>query len=257
MAGAIIQARGDWTRERVRTRWVPSGLKPPPAVAELIERTWSEELRVPGVRLFDGPLCRLEAWRATGDALELDLSRTSYKPFLGTNGRHAELSRTHGESAMANAVGTSAAVVTSDGYLLFGERGPHVALYPNRVHPIGGCLEPAEHVDVIADMARELREELVVTDAEILDIRCVALGRDSALLQPELTFVARIAVARQELERRIDREEHRGSWCIPAEAGAIDHALCDGRPQTPLTRLTLLAYGAWAFGEEWFSARSG
>jgi hypothetical protein len=143
-------------------------------------------------------------------------------------------------------------VVSDDGHLLFGVRGQNVALYPDCAHPFGGCLEPAENLDVVADMMRELREELGLREREIADLRCVALGRDLALLQPELTFVARARLPLKTLIERIDAEEHRGSWTLPADPASVSIALRADIPMTPLTRLTLLAYGGWAFGEDWY-----
>ncbi len=207
----------------------------------------------PGVHLFDGPLCRLESWRVDGHGLHLTLSRTSYKVFLGTNGRNAHLAASLGAQAMANAVGTSAAVLSSDGFLVFGERGPHVALYPDCAHPFGGCLEPSDGLDVVEDMARELREELGLGAADLVDLRCLALGGDLALGQPELTFLAVTKLTRAELERRVDHEEHRGSWAMRANAEDIALALREDRAMTPLTRLTLLVYGGHAFGATWLS----
>jgi hypothetical protein len=257
MPDVQLLARGDWPRDRVRATWVPSGFRPPAAVQAEIERVWTTETARLGSHLFDGPLCRLEGWSADDGGLQLRLSRTTYKPFLGTNGRNVAFAGCHGDAAMANAVGTSSAVVSSDGHLLFGVRGATVALYPDCAHPFGGCLEPAENLDVIADMARELREELGLHERDLAELRCIALGRDLALLQPELTFVAVARVPLTELITRIDAEEHRGSWSLPASPNAITDALRDPRPMTPLTRLTLLAYGGWAFGDDWYRANLG
>lgn len=256
MPGIAFRARGDWGPEAVSVDWVASTFAPPPAVQTLIERTWAEMAAKPGVRLFDGPLCRLEGFAADSGRLALRLSRTSYKPFIGTNGRNAAAAAAHGAHALADGVGTSAAVVSEDGWLLFGVRSASLALYPGCAHPIGGCLEPAERLDVFADMARELREELRIADADIVSLRLVALGTDLDLRQPELTWVARLALPRAELERRIDPEEHHASWCVRADRAGVEAALADDRTMTPLTRLTLLAYGAHAFGDDWFAPRA-
>ena len=48
-------------------------------------RAWDEVNARPGVRLFDGAMCRLESWAVRGDRLELVLSETTYRTFLGTN----------------------------------------------------------------------------------------------------------------------------------------------------------------------------
>ena len=115
-----FHAFGDWAPGQVRVKWVQSGRRVVPEVEELIEQAWHRALRRPGVKLFDGPMCRMERWHATDGRLELDLSVTGYKVFLGTNISHPELAERFGRAVMANPVGVSPALETSDGYLLLG-----------------------------------------------------------------------------------------------------------------------------------------
>jgi len=251
MADFAITARGDWLASQIRVQWQASTFAPPVPVQELIEKTWSEASQVLGSHLFDGPLCRMESWTATTSVLKLHLSRTSYKPFLGTNGRHAMKAKGYGEQALANALGSSAAILTSDRWLVFGERGANLALYPNCAHPFGGCLEPAEDLDVTDDTTRELHEELRLVPKEITDLRCLALGTDLLLMQPELIYLAQVTLDRAQLERRVDAEEHRGVWAVRADAKAMAQALKSTRPLTPLTRLALVVYGQRWFGDVW------
>jgi 8-oxo-dGTP pyrophosphatase MutT (NUDIX family) len=252
--GFQFHMRGDFTPDQVRCTLVPSTFAPPPDIVDAIERTWTEFKARPGVHLFDGPLARLEHWRVVGDRLEMAFSRTSYKPFLGTNGRHAARAAALGQHALANGTGTSAALATADGQLVFGLRGPGVALYPGCAHPFGGCLEPHDPLDVFADIRRELREECGVQAEDLSDLRVVAIGEDRGLRQPELTFVARTILPVATVIARLDPSEHHGTWTVAATPAAVAEALHDGRPMTALTRLTLLAYGGLAFGEAWFEA---
>jgi hypothetical protein len=251
MPDFAVSARGDWARHQIKVQWAPSGFAPPGPVLDLIERTWNDASQELGAHLFDGPLCRMESWTASPNLLTLHLSRTSYKPFLGTNGRHASRIAPYGPTAYANALGSSAAILTSDRWLVFGERGDKVALYPNCAHPFGGCLEPAADLDVSDDTSRELNEELRLVPKEITDLRCLALGMDMHLLQPELVYLAQVTLDRSQLEKRVDSTEHRGIWAVRADAKAMAQALKAARPLTPLTRLALVVYGQRWFGEVW------
>jgi len=252
MASFRFHFRGSFTPDHITSALVASTFAPPPEITTLIDRTWAEVSARPGVNLFDGPLARLEAWRVDHGRLHLEFSRTTYKPFLGTNGRNAAAAAAHGQHALANGLGTSAALATADGHLVFGLRSPSAALYPHCAHPFGGCMEPEPPVDVFADIRRELREECNLLDADISDLRVVALGEDIGLRQPELTFVVRAAHDLATVIARIDPAEHHGTWVVPATPDAVAAALHDGRPMTALTRLTLLAFGGDAFGEAWF-----
>src|SRR5690349_12363656 len=137
----LFHAPGDWPRTQVLAHSIPSTRLILPAVDKIIDQTWQQISSRPGVHLFDGPMSRLERWTATPDRLELFLSTTSYKPFLGTNLYHPDLADTYGRDVLANPVGVSPALETADGFLLFGRRNASVAYYPNRIHPFAGALE--------------------------------------------------------------------------------------------------------------------
>ena len=160
---------GDWGPGDVEVEWVASTRRVVPEVEALIERAWAEATARPGAHLFDGPACRLERWEVSPDGtrLRLALSHTSYKPFFGTNMSHPELADRYGPEVMANPVGVSPALETSDGMLLLGRRNGAVAYYPNGVHPFAGALDPADGGDVFRAVRRELAEELALTEPEV------------------------------------------------------------------------------------------
>src|SRR4051794_7796897 len=141
-----IHHAGDWRPDQVRTSWSPSTYSAPPDVQRMIDDAWTRAMVEPNRQLFDGPMCRSEGWVISdgGSRVDVALSRTSYRVFWGTNIMHPELAERHGAKVMANPVGVSPALETSDGYLLFGRRNAMVAYYPSRVHPFAGCLEPGD-----------------------------------------------------------------------------------------------------------------
>lgn len=230
-----MRASGLWSRNQISVRLVDSTFHPDAEAIARVEAAWTAACARPGVHLFDGPLCRLERLEATPEHLHLDVSRCSYKWFMGTNGSDAT------REPRADAVGTSAALVTADGWLVFGKRSTAVALYPGYAHPFGGTLEPAEAIDPIAEMARELAEEVGITAEDLLDLRCIGLGVDPRLQQPELLYLARVRLDRAEVERRLDPEEHSACWTVKAERTSIDEALRES-DLTPVTRMVLERY---------------
>ena len=217
---------------------VTSTYDPSPAFSALIESAWSTACARPGVHLFDGPLCRFERLTADEQHLHLKVSRCSYKQFFGTNGSHPEWADAHGWNFLANAIGTSAALVSSDGWLVFGSRSMAVALYPGWAHPFGGILEPSEDLDLLAEMQRELHEEIGLSASDISDLACIGLVRDPCLRQPELIYLARASLTLHELESRLDPEEHSACWSVRADPDAISYAL-HHELLTPVTRLVL------------------
>jgi hypothetical protein len=166
-------------------------------------------------------MCRLEQWTGTASSLELALSRTSYRVFLGTNLHNAALADRYGPQVLANPVGLSTLIQSADDFLLLGRRSSSVAYYPNRIHPFAGALEPADNVDVFAEARRELKEELAMGAEQIDELRCIGVVEDRALRQPELIFVARSNLPRERIESKLDVTEHNSIFTAPA-SHAID-----------------------------------
>ena len=222
-----LLAAGSWSPEQVTVTWAGSSRKLVPEVERAIEAAWAEASGRLGEKLFDGPMCRLEGFAASPDRLELTLSRTSYRSFLGTNYANAHLADIHGREVLANPVGISNVLRTSDDYLLLGRRNDSVAYYPNRVHPFAGALEPREPMDVFEEARRELREELNLPADDIADIRCVGMAEDRTLRQPELFFIVATTRTRGELERQLDETEHRAVYAVAARRGEVERAMAD------------------------------
>src|SRR5262249_33599627 len=118
--GLSIQLTGKWLPGEVGCRWSQSSFHAPHHVMSLIEQAWRRAQGRKGTYLFDGPMCRLESFGVQQGRLELALSATSYKLFHGTNLCHAELADRYGPTVLANPLGISCAVVSSDGYLMLG-----------------------------------------------------------------------------------------------------------------------------------------
>ena len=242
---------GQWRPGQVLCRWTDSTYAPTEEVRAAIEQAWASASSRPGVYLFDGPMCRLEGHRIGDQQLELALSRTSYKQFMGTNMASLPL----GKDALANTVGMSCAVVSSDGVLLMGRRNDRVAYYPGRIHPFAGALEPGEPTDVFEEIRRELREELSLADADVAELLCLGMAEDGLLRQPELIFLARVGLPRARIESSLNQQEHRSVWAVAPEMAAVEAAFEDGSAMTPMGVATLLLWGRWRFGDAWFDKR--
>jgi 8-oxo-dGTP pyrophosphatase MutT (NUDIX family) len=248
-----IHAIGHWPEGAVRATWTDTSRPLLPDVEAAIERAWAAKSAEPGVLLFDGPMCRLERWSATPEQLDLSLATTSYKAFVGTNMAHPELADRHGPAALANPLGLSVLIESSDGLLLLGRRSAAVAYYPGRVHPFAGAMEPADGTDVFAAARREMAEELGLAREAVGDLACVGMIEDRALRQPELVFHARPAGTARELLARLSRVEHRGTCAVTVDPPAVDRALADPA-LTPVAVGSLLLWGRAAFGDAWFAA---
>ena len=218
----------------------------------MIDEAWKQASSRPGVKLFDGPMCRMERWEASSEKLDIDLSETSYRPFVGTNLAHPELVEQYGRNVMANPVGVSPALLTADGFLMLGRRNASVAYYPNRIHPFAGSLEPRDGNDLFGAVRRELAEELSLADADVLEIRCTGIAEDLAIRQPELLFTAQTRLTRRQIEAQVHLDEHGGSLAVKADSVSVAHAVQDPL-LTPVAVASLLLWGRIWFGHEWMT----
>jgi hypothetical protein len=253
----VILALGDWPAERLHSTWEPSSLALPEALRRAVDDAWDRALARPGVNLFDGPLCRLERFGVDHLGLHLQLSPTSYRLFMGTNGLNPQWADQHGPQVMANAVGTSVVLRSADGHLVFGRRSQAVALYPGHAHPFGGTIEPAADgspPDLLGEMRRELQEEVGIADADLDDLRIIALLEDGRLRQPELVYIATCRLGADAIVARLDPQEHTACWLIADHQDAIDGILRGGGAITPVLAGALLTWGWRRFGDAWLES---
>jgi 8-oxo-dGTP pyrophosphatase MutT (NUDIX family) len=245
----VIRLAGAWPPERLRIQIVPSTWAVPASVQQQIDFTWDIVARS-GINLFDGPMCRLEAFRATPAELSLTISETTYRIFVGTNLRHPELADTYGPSVLANSIGVSVLVRTADGFILLGRRNESVVYWPSRLHPFAGAMEPADESNPFIAAKRELHEEAGLVESDISGLRCVGIVSDHFLRQPEMVLRAQTRLNRSQIESQFGREEHHDVVAIEAGQTAIQSALRNPA-LTPVALGGLILWGRSEWGEAW------
>ena len=224
-------------------RFVASTRRPTDGSEVAVRREWAAALDR-GLPLFDGPMCRLEAFHVErppniGPLVTLSLSETSYRVFLGTN--------LHGPgdlpaSSLANPVGVSPALVTGDRKLLLGRRNGRVAYYPHRLHPFSGSLEPRRLLDggtVFDEVRRELAEELSLS--AVADVTLLGIVEDQAIRHPELIFAATTDLPAAEVLSGLDPDEHADAVAVDATAEGVADLLA-GDELTPVGRAAVTMY---------------
>jgi 8-oxo-dGTP pyrophosphatase MutT (NUDIX family) len=215
---------GDYPPGTVRAAWVEDRRPRIPEIEAAIEVAWRETSRRLGSKLFDAPMCRLESFHA-GPPLQLNISPTSYRAFVGTNLTNPQFAQLFGPAALANAIGVSSVVLSRDGFIVMGHRSDSVAFYPRRVHPFAGTLEPHDPLDVFAEARRELTEEAGIQDGDVQAMACIGLVEDAALCQPELIFAVRVRQDVAALQRSLDLVEHGSLFKVSADAPALAAAM--------------------------------
>ncbi len=234
-----------------------------PVVEELIARTWEAETRLAaesGRTLYNGRLARLLSAEATTDRLYLRFAETCYRDFLCTNLLNArKVARIH-RAMLADAVGTSSIVLTTDGYLVLGRRSDRVAFHTGFLHTFGGMLEAADRTndgyDVFSGARRELMEELDLRAFEITNMTLTGLVRDRAILQPELVFDASVSLGKRELADRFRHDlsggEHLAIEFIADDPDGVVNFLSRAAQVAPAAQGALLLHGRHQWGAAWY-----
>lgn len=237
------------------------------ALDALIAEQWERQLalaRTDGRVLFNGDLLRYVAHDLHTDSqtvyFRLTVGATCYRDFVGTNLFNRQHLNTFGWRCFANPVGTTATLITTDGYICYGRRSKAVAYHGGYVHTFGGTLEKNDRnsqgtVDPFASVLRELREELAVETADLMDFICVGLLRDKEIYQPELLFEGRLKLTFAEvLERWRQAEaqsEHEDIVKIPDYPDRALAALQEIAPVAPVALGAVFLHGRQTWGEDW------
>ncbi|HKG26624.1 MAG TPA: NUDIX domain-containing protein [Thermomicrobiales bacterium] len=250
---------GSFSQRSVRARWAFQYTTVPSEVEKLIAESWALaeiEAATRGQELFAGPMTRLLRWSSSDGTLTLDLGPTDYRQFVGTNLRHPELARKYGRDALANPLGVSAAVFTSDGHIVVQRRSEHVFEYPGYFHVCGGNVEPVDvegpnAPGVFAAVRRELDEELGIGDAQIADITCLGLSENRATLKPDLLFAAEVTLTADAFAAT-GNAEYSDLVFIGGEASLAEYLIENSHRCSPPGIACLLAAGRRAYGDAWY-----
>jgi hypothetical protein len=264
----FLDATGPFDRTSLEVSWRQQPRPRRQDVEELIDQAWTQrqaKAQRDGANLFNGPLCRLVAYDAREHQLRLHLGPTCYRDFVGTNLHNAHLRYSHSPEVLANPLGVSANIVLAEGFLLLGRRSQRVAYHAGRIHPIGGCVEPAPEgasPEPFDSIRQELHEELAIPAEHIRSLRCLGLIRDKHIVQPELIFDAAVSCSFEQIQQNLPRAEHADEHVDllivrDHPASVVTFIESHYSELTPVALSGLLLHGLHCWGSGWFASTRG
>lgn len=262
-----LHCYGPFEPGQIEVHWQDTPRPTTPELEALIKEAWSaaeERCRRTGAMLFNGALLRCIADRVDDGVLHIDAGPSDYRDFLGTNLCNAARIAEFGRERYVNAIGISANVISRDGWIVVGRRGPRVAFHAGCLHPFGGNVEaedvaPDGSIDVFAAIDRELREELRLSADEIESRVCLGIVVDPQIEQPELIFDHVVRPSRDELLGRLDHadahQEHLALETLRDDPAEVDMFLRRAVLMTPVAVGALALHGRRAWGRAWYDER--
>jgi hypothetical protein len=148
-----------------------------------------QALRARNAGVFDGALMRMESHDISGGRLSILGSRTSYSAYVTT--RHAGFHDEHPDAARADPLGMTAVVLTADAQVIVTRRSLAAEQNPGGLYLIDGYAEPvqgSDRLDLTLEIAREIEEEIAVTDLDRAGSFAIGLAYDPVFCHPELFF---------------------------------------------------------------------
>ena len=236
----------------------------PPALVEYIAIYWKAECDKAAKRghtLHNGKLVRLAQCEVDGSALCFQFEETCFRDFAATNLNLSHEKPVVSPRHRADPLGVSAAIMTSDGFLAWGRRSDRVYFHRGHLQAFGGMLEQDDRVedgryDLFGRMARELSEELGVSQDQLATMTVIGLVRDKSILQPELLFDVEVNLTRRELTTRFSPArsdgEHTAIEFLYDEPEGYLPFLIKTKRITPVAQAMLLLHGRLRWGAEWY-----
>jgi 8-oxo-dGTP pyrophosphatase MutT (NUDIX family) len=258
-----IDAFGWFPPGHVRARVTQTPRATTPELEALIAETWERvqaQCRASGAILYNGRLWRWIDHAVEDGRLWLTVGPTCYRDFVGTNLHNRHRIREFGRAMFSNPIGTTATIISADGWLLYGRRSHRVAYHAGHLHTFGGALEAADQakdgsIDPFAAVRRELAEELGLAAHEITGLGSVGLIHDHEIWQPELLFEATVTLERDALLDRLvhdAEQEHTGIEAVRDEPDALVPFMRQAAPVAPVAVGAICLHGRHRWGKAWY-----
>lgn len=180
--------------------------------------------------LFNGALCRLDAFEVSEEALQLHLSRTCYRDLLFSNAHVSEIAKKFGEQALARALGISVVIETADGFLPLMRRSASLGEGAGMLDVFGGHIHPVEHArdgvpDVFYAIADEVQTELGLMPDQCDEFSCIGILENLQTRKPEMVFETSIALTMEELRATAAQAKEGAEYvellAVPAQADEV------------------------------------
>lgn len=185
---------------------------------------------------FDGQLLRMAAYRIENGRLNITANSTCFSAYVVS--RHASFAEEHPQADRADPIGLTVVLMTADQQVILTKRSLTADQNPGGLYLIGGYAEPAasEGIDLFDEAARELAEEVAVTDISRSASFAIGLAYDPVFCHPELFLLTASGSTAAEIldgaRHAPDRNEAAELFASPLSDILNDDDFLSGTPRT-------------------------
>lgn len=210
-----ILAEGRFHRENIVTYHEPKRIHQDPAAAKSIESKWSAFLHA-NPDSFNGPLFRMDSYVLDRtpkgiDRIELFLSDTDYKEFVGT--RDPEFVTTFGKEKIGNPVSVGVILISKDNKLILGKRSSKIDADKSSISVVAGYLDPqkdiirdhhsnSDKVDIFYGICREIYEETGIEVKDFVELICIGVLVNRRHNQVNIPFYCKLNILARDVLNR-------------------------------------------------------
>jgi len=259
-----IDAYGSFPPGHVLVDYTQQARPTTPAIELMINEAW-ERTRVEcsqrNAICYDGFLVRWISHGICDGKLHITAGPTGFKDCVGTNYYNGHRVSDIGYDHFSNPIGSTATVISSDGWLIYGRRSQRVVYHAGYLHTFGGALEKADlqpdgQIDVFAAITRELSEELSLEPHEIESMICLGIIHDREIWQPELLFDVHVRLDADTIKARLTGEqaleEHQAIETLLDTPDAVVPFIRQAVPIAPVCVGAICLHGLCRWGQEWY-----
>ena len=229
---------------------------------EFIETQWNakvHEAKEKGIKIFNGPLFRLNDLRSTDNKqLILELGRTDYKEYVGT--RTEEFHHNNNFRTLANPLAICAAIISREGKIVVERRG-EVDVYSGQYHVIGGFMDRSfDFVGNIPSPFKAIRREIKEEIGLSLKNTRLLLGGiayDLITPHPEMCFFVEVDLSCKDisdifLTHEVDQEVHRLEFIGGSKDELIEFITSHHGSISVTGEACMVLYGKHRYGVQWY-----
>jgi 8-oxo-dGTP pyrophosphatase MutT (NUDIX family) len=247
-----VLAVGPFLPKQIAIQYESRAIEFSPSMLDFIEREWESKIKMyPG--MYNGLLYHLDKYEVQRNSIELHLSDTNYKEYIGT--RNSLFQLKYGDKWLSKPLSVGMVLVTADEQCVIGVRGGSVDSYHGKYATVAGYMDRGGDItyglpDPHATVIRELFEETGVIDSEINKTVCLGFtGRKQTLA----AFLVQLNISSLELSKKTPQDiEFVRFQYIKKLPDALLHFISSNEARIPTyTGANLILLGMNEFGVDW------